>query len=92
MNSSRNLIMPPPGMNPSLSIPNDWTTPRMHPRRRAIQRISPGSQTNTSNVIYPQVPPVLGWQHWNDAMIMQQTSLPIAPVTIVEVRTFMKVG
>lgn len=78
--------MPPPGMNPSLHIANDWTTPRMNPRRRAIQRISPGSHTNPSNVIYPPLPSALSWQPWNDAMIMQQTSLPIAPVTIVEVR------
>lgn len=69
-------------MHHSVQMPNDWTTPRTNPRRRVIQRITPGTQTNSS-VVYPPVP--LGWQQWNDAMMMQHQALPIAPVTAVEV-------
>lgn len=90
MNSPRNLGLLAPGMNHSLHMPNDWTTPRVNPRRRGIQRISGGHQTTPAGVVYPSVQPQLlnlNWQHWNDPLIMQQTHLPIAPVTVVEVRS-----
>lgn len=83
MNPSRNLLMAPgmtQGLGQSIQMHNDWTTPRLHPRRRTIQRVSPGNQ-------YPPVPhSILSWQPWNDSLIMQQSSLPMAPVTTVEVR------
>lgn len=83
LNSSRSLgMMSSHGMQQSMQMNNDWTTPRINQRRRVIQRISPNNQSN-SNVVYPPVP--LGWQHWTDPMIMQQAPLPIAPVTIMEV-------
>lgn len=89
MNPSRNVLMPA-GMThsigQSMQMHNEWT-PRIHPRRRAIQRVSPGNQNVSTNVVYPPVPhSLLSWQPWNDSLMMQQTSLPMAPVTTVEVR------
>lgn len=92
MNPTRNLLMSAPGITQgigqSMQIHNDWTTPRMNPRRRAIQRVSPGTHITSTNQVYPPVPHSVqySWQPWSDTLIMQQTSLPMAPVTVLEVR------
>ncbi|XP_018570623.1 kinase D-interacting substrate of 220 kDa B isoform X3 [Anoplophora glabripennis] len=84
MGPSRNMSLTPQSIQQMSGWPNanEWNSPKPALVRRV--RTTPKATPVGQSMLYSQVQHgILGWQHWNDPMPIQQ-QVPLAPITILQ--------